>query len=82
MPVGSGQEALRLLREIRPEVPVIVCSGYNEAQVLRKLTEQGVACFIQKPYSSSTLLQKVNWVMERVKHAVTEKERVSNTEIA
>jgi len=82
MPVMSGQEALRLLREIRPEVPVIVCSGYNEAQVLRKLTEQGVGCFIQKPYSSSTLLQKVNWVMERVKHAVTEKERVSNAEIA
>ena len=65
MPVMGGEEALGRLREIRPDVPIIVCSGYNEVEVIRKLTSQGVAGFIQKPYTSASLTGKVKLVLEK-----------------
>jgi CheY-like chemotaxis protein len=34
MPVMGGKEELRLIRQIRPDVPVIVLTGYSEDIVL------------------------------------------------
>jgi PAS domain S-box-containing protein len=63
MPVMNGEEALGLLREIRPDVPVIVSSGYNEAEVLRHFPSGALAAFIQKPYSASRLADRVDSVL-------------------
>lgn len=63
MPVMSGEEAFRFLRAIRPDVPIIVSSGYNEVEVIRRFTGRGVAAFIQKPYTSYNLAQKVKTAM-------------------
>ncbi len=59
MPVMGGEEALRLIREIDEEVPVIVCSGYNEVEVIRRFTAERVGAFLQKPYTASVLVEKV-----------------------
>jgi len=65
MPVMGGEEALRLLLDIRPDISIIVCSGYNEVEIIRRLTSQGVAGFIQKPYTSAALTGKVKAVLEK-----------------
>jgi PAS domain S-box-containing protein len=59
MPGMSGEETLQHLRAIRPELPVILSSGYNEAEATRRLTGKGLAGFIQKPYSASHLAQQI-----------------------
>jgi PAS domain S-box-containing protein len=59
MPGMSGEETLQRIRAVRPELPVILSSGYNEAEVTRRLTGQGLAGFIQKPYSASQLAQQI-----------------------
>ena len=59
MPVMSGAETLLHLRKLRPDIPVIVSSGYNEVEVIRRFTSQGVAGFLQKPYTAATLTGKV-----------------------
>ena len=69
MPVMSGKEALHLLLKIRSDTPILVCSGYNEVEVIRNLVGQGVAGFIQKPYTFSTLLGTVKLALE--KHGAT-----------
>jgi CheY-like chemotaxis protein len=59
MPVMSGEEALRRIAATRAGVPVILSSGYTEAEALRRFAGQGLAGFLQKPYQAATLAAKV-----------------------
>jgi CheY-like chemotaxis protein len=63
MPVMSGEEALLQMRRIRADVPVIVSSGYNQAAAIRRFAGQGVASFIQKPYSAAQLAARIKAVL-------------------
>ena len=56
MPHLSGEEAFRELRRIRPDVKVVLCSGYSEQQATRSLAVEGWAGFIQKPYALANLM--------------------------
>jgi two-component system cell cycle sensor histidine kinase/response regulator CckA len=58
MPVMSGEEALRQLKKLRPDVPVVASSGYNEIEALQRFG-QGIAGFIQKPYSAPELIAQI-----------------------
>jgi CheY-like chemotaxis protein len=49
MPVMSGEERLRRLRELRPELPVILSSGYNQQDVIRRFEGNPVSGFLQEP---------------------------------
>ncbi|MBV9742932.1 MAG: PAS domain S-box protein, partial [Acidobacteriia bacterium] len=50
MPVMSGEEALARMKSLRPNVPVILSSGFNEAQAIERFQGKGLAGFLQKPY--------------------------------
>ena len=59
MPGMSGEETLPELRKIRPEVKVFVSSGYSEAEAMTMFRGQRVSGFVQKPYTSAVLAEKV-----------------------
>ena len=59
MPRMGGAETFREMRKIRPDVPVVLSSGYNEYEATNVFSEQGLAGFIQKPYRSSALVGKL-----------------------
>ncbi|HEY1184948.1 MAG TPA: PAS domain S-box protein [Bryobacteraceae bacterium] len=59
MPRMSGEEALPELRKIRPEVKVLVSSGYSESETMTTFKGQRVSGFIQKPYTGAGLAEKV-----------------------
>jgi PAS domain S-box-containing protein len=59
MPVMSGEETLQHLRAVRPDLPVILSSGFNEVEATRTLTGKGLAGFLQKPYSASRLAEQI-----------------------
>jgi len=63
MPVMSGEETFRQIRMISPDVRVILSSGYNEVEAIRRFTNKGLAGFIQKPYTSMDLALKVKTVL-------------------
>jgi CheY-like chemotaxis protein len=63
MPVMGGEEALVHLKKIRPDIPVIASSGYNEVEAIRRFTGTGVSGFIQKPYTPIKLAQAVKTVL-------------------
>ena len=65
MPVMGGLEALRNLRQIAPDIKVILSSGYSEKESLKTLSEEKLADFIQKPYLASDLIAKIREVMEK-----------------
>jgi two-component system, cell cycle sensor histidine kinase and response regulator CckA len=62
MPLMSGEETLQRLREIRADVPVLLSSGYDQIDVIKRFTGLGLAGFIGKPYSSAALVAKVKSV--------------------
>jgi CheY-like chemotaxis protein len=65
MPLMSGEEVFRRLKAILPEVPIIVTSGYNEIEAIRRFTGRGIAGFIQKPYTAAQLAEKIKGVLEQ-----------------
>ena len=62
MPVMGGHEALRLIREIRPGVPIILSSGYSEVFAREELGDTIVG-FIQKPYVAAKLVESIQEAM-------------------
>ncbi len=63
MPVMGGEETFRELKTIRADVRVILSSGYNEVEAVRRFAGKGLAGFLQKPYSALTLTEKVRAVL-------------------
>lgn len=59
MPDMSGKETLPELTKIRSEVKVFVSSGYSEAEAMTMFRGQRVSGFVQKPYTSVVLAEKV-----------------------
>jgi PAS domain S-box-containing protein len=59
MPHMSGEEVLPELRKIRPKVKFLVSSGYSEAEAMTLFKGQRVSGFVQKPYTSNDLAEKV-----------------------
>jgi len=59
MPGLSGEETFPLLLEIRPDLPVILSSGYDNSEVARRFAGAGPAGFIQKPYRPAELVSVI-----------------------
>jgi PAS domain S-box-containing protein len=63
MPGMGGEEALPELRKLRPNVKIVVSSGYGEAETMKLFVGQGVSAFIQKPFTSIQLAEKVKMAL-------------------
>ena len=63
MPEMGGEEVFRELRRLQSDVCVILSSGYNEEDVTQRFIGQGLAGFVQKPYTSSKLRITLNRVL-------------------
>ncbi len=62
MPRMDGEETYRELRRLRPDVRVILSSGYNEQDVAQRFVGKGLAGFVQKPYQLAELAAKLREV--------------------
>ncbi len=65
MPNMNGREVFKRLKEINPEVKIIVSSGYSHDRDADDLIKQGAAGFVQKPYRMGDLLGMVESVLQR-----------------
>jgi PAS domain S-box-containing protein len=63
----NGEQTLSHLRELRPELDVIISSGYVEAEVLPLFKDSRIAGFLQKPYTAQQLARKVKTVIHAKK---------------
>lgn len=65
MPEMDGSETYRHLRELVPEVRVLLTSGYDYNQRVESLRRQGCRGFIQKPFDITTLSEKVELILKQ-----------------
>lgn len=64
MPNMDGREAFREIRALRPEVTVVLCSGFNELDATQHFEGLGLAGFIQKPFKIRALQNKLEEVLK------------------
>jgi signal transduction histidine kinase/CheY-like chemotaxis protein len=55
MPHMDGEQCFHELRRLKPDVKVVMSSGYSECEVARKFTGRGLTGFVQKPYKLAAL---------------------------
>ena len=65
MPVMNGEDALREFQEVRPNVPIILSSGFSEVEALKRFADSGIAGFVQKPYTATTLARKLKQALKQ-----------------
>ena len=71
MPEVGGIEALQVIKEVSPELPIIMLSSAGTTQKLKQTLELGALDFIQKPYGSEQIKQAV----ERIRRKVEENDK-------
>ncbi len=65
MPDVTGERLAREVMNIRPGIPVIICSGFGERIRREKAREMGVKAFIQKPLTLEDLARTVREVLDK-----------------
>jgi PAS domain S-box-containing protein len=55
MPVMDGYELFRKLKTLNPKLPIIISSGYGDAEVGSRIAFEDVAGLVSKPYSPDKL---------------------------
>jgi two-component system cell cycle sensor histidine kinase/response regulator CckA len=63
MPVMDGPATVAAVRQLRPEMPLIVASGYMGDDGAEKLIGTGVEHFISKPFTAERLLSALRSVL-------------------
>ena len=66
MPEVGGIEALQVIKEVHPDIPVIMLSSAGTPQKLMKTLELGAMDFIQKPYTSAQIKRAVESIRKKV----------------
>jgi len=65
MPKLGGVPAFRALRQIAPHIPIALMSGYSADEALQRFAEQGLAGFIQKPFTSEAFERLLRQILTR-----------------
>ena len=67
MPFMDGEETFRRLREIYPEVVVLLSTGFMAQERVDRMLAAGMAGFIRKPHRPDEMLARVQAILEDVK---------------
>jgi signal transduction histidine kinase/CheY-like chemotaxis protein len=77
MPKMNGPEVMRRVRQIRPDIGVLFMSGYTSDVTLRHGVSNAEVSFIQKPFSSVELMDKIREALLEVKERTAIRLRLS-----
>jgi len=64
MPGMDGIELFDELKEIKPDIPVIIITAYGSLEIADEAMKKGVADFITKPFRQDNILFTMNRVLE------------------
>jgi nitrogen-specific signal transduction histidine kinase/ActR/RegA family two-component response regulator len=67
MPNMTGDKFAAALIEIRPEIPVILCTGYSKQLSAERAAEAGIKAYAMKPLARNILAETVRKVLDEAK---------------
>ena len=59
MPAMGGEAAMPRLRAVRPDVPVVVMTGFGAVEAQERLRDHGVQAFLTKPFTLDRLVEAI-----------------------
>jgi CheY-like chemotaxis protein len=65
MPGMSGVALAAELRRLRPDIPIILCTGFSQAVTAETACELGINAVLMKPLESRDLALAIRRVLER-----------------
>ena len=69
MPFMDGEETFHRLREIRTDIPVVLCTGFIRRDRLDRLMSAGIAGFLRKPLAPDEIVDHIRSVLASLKYA-------------
>jgi PAS domain S-box-containing protein len=63
MPTMTGEMLARELRRIRPDIPIILCTGFSHLMHAEKAQAMGIDAFLMKPILTQELAQAIQQVL-------------------
>jgi CheY-like chemotaxis protein len=69
MPFMDGEETFQRLREIRANIPVILCTGFIKRDHLDRMISAGIAGFLRKPLAPDEIVEHVRVVLASLKYS-------------
>jgi nitrogen-specific signal transduction histidine kinase len=64
MPVMDGYELFYELKRLNPELPIIISSGFGDADVTSRIPPENIAGLVNKPYNPDRLREVIKSVLE------------------
>jgi DNA-binding NtrC family response regulator len=65
MPQLTGHELAQALRLIRPDIPIILCTGYSHVIDAARAEDQGIDAFLMKPMDIYDLADTIQQVLAK-----------------
>ena len=65
MPDMNGDKLAAEMKKIRPDIPVILCSGYSKNISEERISEIGINAYIRKPFVKNELLKTIRKMLNR-----------------
>jgi PAS domain S-box-containing protein len=65
MPKMTGDKLVKAILDIRPDVPIILCTGFSEKINSEKIREIGAAVYLEKPHDKHNLSKTVRRVLDK-----------------
>jgi len=65
MPHMTGYELAKMILKIRPGIPIILCTGYNETVTEEKAKKSGIKAFVMKPINRNEIAEVVRRVLDQ-----------------
>jgi DNA-binding NtrC family response regulator len=59
MPILNGPKAFPMLKKVRPNAKVIICTGHNIDAEIQSLLDAGAESFIKKPFMPGLLIDEI-----------------------
>ena len=66
MPVMDGYQLFNELKTLRPDLPIIISSGFGDSDVESRIASEDIAGLISKPYSFDSLSDELKRVVEGI----------------
>ena len=65
LPPTNGGDTVERLKQVRPELPIIVYSGQSDPDVIFRLSKIGADDFLPMPFQFNDLIQRLNKVLAK-----------------
>jgi CheY-like chemotaxis protein len=66
MPYMTGVELASRLKEIRSDIPIIMCSGFSETMDEDKAKNMGILAYVMKPFLIDEIVKTIRKVLDEV----------------